>query len=63
MAGSSDHIKTFRLFGLSQNSDYELAEEEKRHLRGCQECQRVLAVLSRQFRKQKSADDKPAKTQ
>jgi hypothetical protein len=52
MAGS-EHIKPLRLFDLSRAKahpgDFEPTEEENQHLRGCDECQNVLAVFSRQF--------------
>ena len=63
MAGSGDHIKPLRLFDLSQaevrHSGFELTSEEKQHLRGCEQCQQIVAVFARQFSKQKPPHDKP----
>ena len=59
MAGT-DHIKPLRLFDLSQaESGFQLSEEERQHLRGCEECQDILAVFARQFSKQRPPQDKP----
>ncbi len=60
MAGSDDHIKLLRLFDLSRVearvSGFQLNEEEKQHLRGCEECQHVLEVFARQFSKKSRSE-------
>jgi hypothetical protein len=47
------HIKPLRLFDVSQSEirrkPFELELWEKKHLEECDECQRVVAVFSRQF--------------
>ena len=62
MAGT-DHIRPLRLFDLSQaeedQSGFQLTEEEKQHLRNCEECQDILAVFARQFGKQRPPKDHP----
>jgi predicted anti-sigma-YlaC factor YlaD len=57
MQGSDDHIKLLRLFDLSK--DAEATEQEKEHLRKCDECRSILAAFARQFGKQKRPNDKP----
>jgi hypothetical protein len=58
-----DHIKPLRLFDLSQaeslSSVASLNQEEKQHLRDCDECQHVLQVFARQFSPQRPPHDKP----
>jgi len=53
MAEDTDHIKPQRLFDLSQaevrKKGFEPDEEEKQHLRECDQCQRILEVFARQF--------------
>lgn len=44
----SDHPKPIRLFDLSQGSA-KASEDEKLHVRECEECERIVAVLARQF--------------
>ena len=45
MAGSQEHVKPLNLFDLSRDSGSVLTEEEKKHLRECEQCQHVLAVF------------------
>jgi hypothetical protein len=58
-----DHIKPLRLFDLSQAESLNdvplLSEEEKQHLRDCDECQHVLQVFARQFTRQRPPHDEP----
>jgi hypothetical protein len=58
-----DHIKPLRLFELSQAETMgrgaPLNEEEKQHLRECDECQQVLQVFARQFTSQRLPHNKP----
>ena len=56
-----DHIRTLRLFDLSQASrrDFKLNEKEQEHFRTCEECQQVVEVFARQFNKQKELREKP----
>ena len=58
MAGSQEHIKPLRLFDFSR-ADAKPTEEEKEHLRICQECVGVLAIFARQFGKKRPPNDKP----
>jgi hypothetical protein len=51
MAGSDEHLKPLRLFDLARNGGSQITEEERAHLRVCEECQRLLAVFIRQFAK------------
>jgi hypothetical protein len=48
MAGSDDHIKHLRLFDLARQSGNPMSDEEREHLRACEECQRILQVFARQ---------------
>jgi hypothetical protein len=54
------HIRTIRLFDLGRDSDFELTEEEKKHLSDCEECKAVVAVFARQFRRQRPHDKESA---
>jgi hypothetical protein len=60
MAGNN-HIKPIRLFDMTQAEDassFQLTEEEKQHLRACEECQDVVVIFARQFRKHRPLKDK-----
>jgi hypothetical protein len=50
---NTDHVKTFRLFELSQadsaGKDFQLRDWEKEHLQVCAECQGIVHVFRRQF--------------
>ena len=46
-----DHIQPLRLFDLARHSRFEITEEERKHLRECEECERILEVFARQFEK------------
>ncbi len=50
----TQHVKAFRLFDRAQatvsEDDFQLKEWEREHLHTCQECQEVLAVLTRLFK-------------
>jgi len=51
---SPEHIKPLRLFELSQAQRWhrtgKLREAEEKHLRECQECERILEVFAREFK-------------
>jgi hypothetical protein len=49
MAGSDGHLKPFRLFDLALDGGSQITEEERTHLRECEECQRILATFIRQL--------------
>lgn len=51
MAGSDEHIKPLRLFDIARQGGSPIVDEERNHLGGCEECQRILAVFVRQFTK------------
>ncbi|HYR43270.1 MAG TPA: hypothetical protein VER98_09620 [Terriglobia bacterium] len=51
MAGRDDHIKPLRLFELARQRGTQPNEQEKVHLRTCEECQRIVEVFARQFGK------------
>ena len=51
MAESDEHLKPLRLFDLARHSRFEITEEERKHLRECEECERILEVFARQFNK------------
>jgi hypothetical protein len=55
MAGTDEHIKLLHLFDLARDS--KSTEEELKHIRECEECQRVREVFARQFGK--PASNKP----
>ncbi len=44
-----DHIRTLRLFDLSQQDGFKLNEKEREHFRTCEECQHVVEIFARQF--------------
>ena len=50
-----DHINSPRLFDLSQadavKRSIQLDKYERQHLHDCEECQRMLEVLAREFSK------------
>jgi len=55
-----DHIRTLRLFDLSQRDGFQLNEKEREHFRTCEECQHVVEVFARQFnREKKELREKP----
>src|SRR5689334_3976327 len=54
------HIRTIRLFDVGRDGDSDLTEEEKKHLRDCEECKAVVAVFTRQFSRQKPHDKESA---
>jgi hypothetical protein len=51
-----EHIKPLRLFDVSQGNlrkkPIELEPCEKEHLQHCEECQHVLEVFTRQFKRE-----------
>jgi hypothetical protein len=51
MSGSGDHIKPLRLFDIGRDSGSPSSDQEKEHLRQCEECQRIVEVFARQFGK------------
>jgi hypothetical protein len=51
MSGSGEHIKPLRLFDIGRNSGPPVTDEEKKHLRECEECGHILEVFARQFEK------------
>jgi hypothetical protein len=53
-----DHPKPIRLFDLSQGTG-KPTEEEKLHVRNCEECQHIVAVFARQFTLENPPKDKP----
>lgn len=57
-----NHIKPKRLFELSQKDPPEMRSEldevEKQHLRECDQCQQILAVLARQFDESRPPHDR-----
>ena len=55
-----EHIRTIRLFDVGRGSDSDLSEEEKKHLRECDECREVVAVFARQFSRQTAQDKESA---
>jgi len=59
-----DHIGPHRIFELSQlqpsEISVEMTEWEKEHLRQCEECQRILAILAREFDEHQPPHDRPA---
>jgi len=59
MAGSDQHIKPLRLFDLSRQKGTHPTEEERQHLRQCDECERIIEVFARQFtRVERGPNDK-----
>jgi hypothetical protein len=42
MSETGNHLKPLRLFDIGRASGFPLIEEEKKHLRECEECQRIL---------------------
>jgi len=48
MAGSDTHLKPIRLFDIARHSGRPVTEEEKEHLRSCEQCQRMIEVFARQ---------------
>jgi hypothetical protein len=46
-----NHLKPLRLFDIGRASGFPATEEEKMHLRDCEECSRILEVFARQFEK------------
>jgi hypothetical protein len=57
------HIEPVRLFDLSQaeaeKDGFQLDDEEKQHIRECEECQEVLRILAHEFTKHRPPHDKP----
>jgi hypothetical protein len=49
MAGSHKHVQPLRLYDLARDGQSQITEEERSHLRECEECQRILAVFAREF--------------
>ena len=49
MAGSHEHVQPLRLYDLARDEQSQITEEERTHLRECEECQRILAVFAREF--------------
>ena len=60
---ADEHIQPLRLFSLSQAqetaSGFQLNEDEKKHLHGCEQCQQVLEVFAKQFSKTRPPKDQP----
>ena len=58
-----EHITPKRLFDLSQvdqtRMKLQLEERELGHLRECDQCQQILAVLARQFDEARPPHDHP----
>jgi len=59
-----EHIRSPRIFELSQleppDNGAQMTDWEKEHLRQCEECQRILAILARAFDKYRPPNDRPA---
>ena len=59
-----EHIGNHRIFELSQlkpsENSKQMTEWEKEHLRQCEECQRILAILAREFDEQRPPHDRLA---
>ena len=49
MKETDKHIELLRLFDAARGGDFELTEDEQKHLLECEECKSVLAVFARQF--------------
>ena len=56
MAQRDEHLKPLRLFDIARNSGSEITEEERTHLRDCEECKQVVKVFERQFVNPKPGD-------
>ena len=50
----ADHLRPIRLFDISQGQG-KPTDEERLHLRECEECQTVILIFARQF----TPKDKP----
>jgi len=63
MNGQDAHIKSLRLFELSQkemqHSSFTLTPEEQKHFDHCAECQHVVSVFARQFSRHRPPNDLP----
>jgi hypothetical protein len=51
MAEQGDHIKPLRLFDIARESGSQPTEEERKHIRECDECAHIIEVFARQFNK------------
>jgi len=50
MSETSDHhIRPIRLFDIARDSEAPTADEERKHLAECTECQHIVEVFARQF--------------
>src|SRR5215467_4629307 len=58
MARTEEHIKPLRLLDVARDRGFELTENQKKHLRECEECQHVLASLAREFSRQRQLYEK-----
>jgi hypothetical protein len=54
MATHDEHLKPLRLFDMARDSGSKITDEEQKHLRDCEECNRVLKVFERQFARSSS---------
>jgi predicted anti-sigma-YlaC factor YlaD len=59
MDDAKDHRKPLRLVDIARQSGSRADEQEEAHLRHCEECRRILAVLARQFNKPARPGEKP----
>jgi hypothetical protein len=48
MTGSDEHLKPLRLFDIARQSGPPLTEQERQHLRECDECKRIVETFARQ---------------
>jgi hypothetical protein len=49
MAGSDEHLKPLRLFDLAWNGGPKIIDEERKHLRECEQCRSILEMFARKF--------------
>jgi len=49
MEKSEEHLQSLRLFDLAWNGGSKITDEERKHLRECDECKVILELFARQF--------------
>ncbi len=58
MAQGEEHLKPLRLFDLAWNGGSKITDEEKQHLRECEDCQSLLEVFARRLTKPTKPEDR-----
>jgi hypothetical protein len=55
----SNHLRPRRLFDISQGKE-RTTEEERKHVRECEECKAVIVIFARQFPPEDAAEAQSA---